>query len=69
MRMHGQPRLKMAPEANENLLPIDVTAEAKTIIKEGSIKASNTFVLEAKGLRLTFSISNLKEVLEVISHD
>lgn len=69
IRMYGQPQLKMVPKTNENLLPIDVTTEAKTIIKEESIKASNTFILETKGLKLTFSINNLKEVLEVINHD
>ena len=69
IRMHGQPQLKMGPEANENLLPIDITAEAKTIFKEESIKTSNTFILETKGLKLTFSINNLKEVLEVINND
>lgn len=69
IRMYGQPKLKMVPKTNENLLPIDVTTETKTIIKEESIKASNTFVLETKGMKLTFSINNLKEVLEVINHD
>ena len=69
MRMYGQSKLKMVPKTNENLLPIDVTTEAKTILKEESIKTSNTFILETKGLKLTFSINNLKEVLEVINHD
>ena len=68
MRMYGQSKLKMVPKTNENLLPIDVTTETKTIIKEESIKASNTFVLETKGLKLTFSINNLKEVFEVINN-
>ena len=53
----------------KGMLPIDVTSEAKTIIKEESIKSSNTFTLEAKGIKLTFSIYNLKEVLEVINDD
>lgn len=69
IRMNGQSQLKMVPKANENLLPIDVTTETKTILKEESIKTSNTFTLEAKGLKLTFSINNLKEVLEAINHD
>ncbi len=69
MRMYGQSKLKMVPKTNENLLPIDVTTETKTILKEESIKTSNTFILETKGLKLTFSINNLKEVLEVINHD
>ena len=51
------------------ILPIDVTREVKTIIKEESHKTSNTFTLETKGMKLVFSISNLKEVLEVINDD
>lgn len=69
IKMYGQPQLKMVPKTNESLLPIDVTIEAKAIFKEESIKTSNTFILETKGLKLTFSINNLKEVLEVINHD
>lgn len=53
----------------KGMLPIDVTNEAKTIIKEESAKSSNVFTLEAKGMKLTFSINNLKEVLEVINGD
>lgn len=68
IKMYGQPQLKMVPKANENLLPIDVTTETKTILKEESIKTSNTFILETKGLKLTFSINNLKEVFEVINN-
>ena len=68
IRMYGQPELKMVPKTNENLLPIDVTTETKTIIKEESIKAPNTFVLETKGMKLTFSLSDLKTVLEVINN-
>ena len=55
--------------SKKEMLPIDVTSEAKTIIKEESTKSSNTFTLEAKGIKLTFSIYNLKEVLEVINDD
>lgn len=53
----------------KGMLPIDVTNEAKTIIKEESAKSSNVFTLETKGMKLTFSIYNLKEVLEVINND
>lgn len=53
----------------KGMLPIDVTNEAKTIIKEESAKSSNFFTLETKGMKLTFSIYNLKEVLEVINND
>ena len=34
-----------------------------------STKSSNVFTLETKGMKLTFSIYNLKEVLEVINND
>ena len=53
----------------KGMLPIDVTSEAKTIIKEESAKSANVFTLETKGMKLTFSIYNLKEVLEVINDD
>ena len=53
----------------KGMLPIDVTNEAKTIIKEESAKSSNIFTLETKGMKLTFSIYNLKEVLEAINND
>ena len=53
----------------KGMLPIDVTNEAKTIIKEESAKSANVFTLETKGMKLTFSIYNLKEVLEVINDD
>ena len=68
-RMYGQPGLKMFPKANGFLTPIDVTNETKEIVKEESYKTSNTFTLETKGMKMTFSINNLKEVLEVINHD
>lgn len=51
------------------MLPIDVTKEAKEIIKERRTRNTNTFALETRGMKLTFSIDNLKEVLEVINHD
>ena len=55
--------------SKNGMLPIDVTNEAKTIIKEESAKSSNVFTLETKGMKLTFSIYNLKEVLKVINND
>jgi len=51
-----------------NSLPIDVTDEAKAIIKEGIAHLTKTFSLETKGMRLTFSLSDLKTVLEVINN-
>lgn len=69
IRMYGQPGLKMIPKTNNSLTPIDVTDEAKMIIKEKETKSSNTFTLETKGIKLTFSINNLREVLEVINND
>ena len=69
IRMYGQPGLKMLPKANSFLTPIDVTNETKEIVKEESYKSSNTFTLETKGMKLTFSINSLKEVLEVINND
>ena len=51
-----------------NSLPIDVTNEAKTIIKEETVHLTKTFSLEAKGMKLTFSLSDLKTVLEAINN-
>lgn len=69
IRMYGQPGLKMLPEANGFLTPIDVTDETKQIVNEESYKSSNIFTLETKGMKLTFSINSLKDVLEVINND
>ena len=55
--------------SKKGMLPIDVTNETKAIIKEETDKSSNVFTLETKGMKLTFSIYNLKEVLEVINND
>lgn len=55
--------------APKEMLPIDVTKEAKEIIKERRTRNTNTFTLETRGMKLTFPIDNLKEVLEVINHD
>ena len=55
--------------SKKGMLPIDVTNETKAIIKEETDKSSNVFTLETKGMKLTFSIYNLKEVLEVINDD
>ena len=63
----GYKRNKVISE--KEMLPIDVTNEAKAIIKEESDKSSNVFTLETRGMKLTFSIYNLKEVLEVINDD
>lgn len=70
LRKAGQLGYKKDKIISKNgMLPIDVTNEAKTIIKEESAKSSNVFTLETKGMKLTFSIYNLKEVLKVINND
>lgn len=69
VRQYGTPMLRMPTVLNDKpLKPIDVTSEAKEIIREETVNtnASNTFTLETKGMKLTFSISNLKDVLEAI---
>ena len=68
IRMYGQPELKMLPHSNNKLSPIDVTNEVKTITKEADESSNYTFTLETKGMKLTFSINNLKEVFEVINN-
>lgn len=55
--------------ATSEALPIDITKEAREIVKEESRKAPSVFALEIKGMKLTFSINDLKEVLEVINDD
>jgi len=69
-RKYGQPSQKQISK-NEitSLMPIEVTTEAKEIIKEeANKKVSKTFIMEVKGIKLTFSISNIKEVLEAINN-
>lgn len=53
----------------KEMFPIDVTKEAKEIIEEKRTTNGNSFTLEIRGMKLTFSIDNLKEALEVINHD
>ena len=70
LRKMGQVGYKRNKAISEKgMLPIDVTNEAKAIIKEESDKSSNVFTLETRGMKLIFSIYNLKEVLEVINDD
>lgn len=70
IRLYGQPGIKMLPKANNNtVVPLDVTNETRAIINEESRNISNTFTLKTKGMTLTFSINNLKDVLEVINND
>ena len=45
---------------------IEVTNEVKEIIKE---EKTSIFTLETKGMKFTFSINDLKQVLEAINHD
>lgn len=68
IRMYGQIELKRLPHSNNKLSPIDVTNEVKTITKEADESSNYTFTLETKGMKLTFSINNLKEVFEVINN-
>ena len=48
------------------LMPIDVTDEAKAIIKKEIPRSTERIKLELDGMKLTFPINCLKEVLEVI---
>ena len=68
IRMHGQPELKTLPHSDNKLSPIDVTNEVKTITKEADESSNHTFTLETKGMKLTFSINDLKEVFEAINN-
>lgn len=51
------------------VVPLDVTKEVKTIIREKQDNQNSVFTLETKGMKLTFSILDLKTVLGVINHD
>lgn len=46
--------------------PMEITHQVKQIIKE---EKESVFTLETNGMRFTFSINNLKQVLEAINHD
>ena len=46
--------------------PMEITHQVKQIINE---EKEAFFTLETKGMKFTFSISNLKQVLEAISND
>lgn len=67
IRLYGQPGIRMLPKINNDALtPLDVTRETKAIINEEIKHINNTFTLETNGMKFTFSISNLREVMEVI---
>lgn len=51
---------------SDPLMPIDVTREAKAIIKKEASRPTERIKLELEGMKLTFPIGCLKEVLEVI---
>ena len=54
----------------DNLMkPIDITSEVKTTIKRESIRHNTTIKMEYKGMKLSFPITCLKEVLEAIRND
>lgn len=61
--------LKDRKSLQKPLAMMDVTNEVKTIIHEKQIPQINVFTLETKGMKLTFSIADLKTVLGVINHD
>ena len=48
--------------------PMEVTNEVKTIINEETIHQTSTFILETNGMKMTFSLSDLKTVLGVINN-
>lgn len=61
--------LKDRKSLQNPVVPMDVTNEVKTIIHEKHVCQNNVFTLETKGMKLTFSITDLKTVLGVINHD
>lgn len=60
---------QIAKRSPRGLAPIDITNEAKTIIKENDQQKNETFTMKVKSLIFTFPLSSLKEVIEVISDD
>lgn len=70
LRKAGQLGYKKDNVVSSNeMLPIEVTNETREIVKEEANRFSNVFTLQTKGMKLTFSINNLKDVLEVINDD
>ena len=61
-RKAGNPIIKKS----DSLMPIDVTDEAKEIVKRETPHPTERIKLEVEGMKLTFPINCLKEVLEVI---
>lgn len=55
--------------STNHLSPIDVTKEAKRIIKDSDEINNGTFTLKIKSIVLTLPISSFKQVIEVISDD
>lgn len=62
-RKFGTPIIKR-PVQNATVKPIDITQETKEIIKESKTSNDQNFNLEINGYTLTFSLKNLKMVLE-----
>ena len=60
---------QIAKKFPSNLTPIEITKEAKSIIKESNQKMNETFTMKVKSMVFTFPLSSLKEVIEVISDD
>lgn len=53
----------------KNSILIDVTDEAKEIIKESNTNPEQKIDFEINGIKLTLSLKNLKIVLEAIQND
>lgn len=68
VKQYGLPTIETSSKKAESdlLAPIDVTTEVKKIVSDETYVANNVFTLQIKGIKLAFSISNLKDVLEVI---
>ena len=54
---------------NNLMKPIDVTSEAKAIATRESSHQDSIIKMEYKGMKFSFSLSCLKEVVEVIYND
>lgn len=65
-RKHGE--IKSKREISENIKPIDITKEAKEIMKESITHEEQKISLEINGITLTFPLKNLKIFLEAIQN-
>lgn len=60
---------QIARKFPSNLTPIEITKEAKEIIKENDQTRNESFTMKVRSMVFTFPLSSLKEVIEVISDD